>query len=316
MKKTIRDFDFNGHTAIVRCDFNVPLDAEGKITDDTRIAGAVPTIRYLMEHGAKIVLMSHLGRPDGEPKKEFSLAPVAGDLSEKLGVPVWFKSVPNVIDDSIKAKAASLKPGEIMLLENTRFRKEEDSKDKGLQAPFAKELASLADVFVNDAFGTAHRHHASTAGIADYIPSVMGFLIEKELKYLGDALENPKRPLIAILGGAKVADKITVIENLLGKADTILIGGGMAFTFLKALGVSIGKSILDKDGIELAEALIKKAEAVKVRLLLPVDILAAEAFDNNAASKEFDVRVSDGIEDGWIGLDIGPETIKIFTDEI
>jgi len=316
MKKTIRDFDFNGQTAIVRCDFNVPLDAEGRITDDNRIVGAIPTIRYLMEHSAKIILMSHLGRPKGEPKAEFSLAPVAADLSSKLGVHVWFKSVPTVIDDEIREKAASLKPGEIMLLENTRFRKEDDVKDVALQAPFAKELASLADVFVNDAFGTAHRHHASTAGVADYIPAVMGFLIEKELKYLGEALDNPKRPLIAILGGAKVADKIPVIENLLTKADTILIGGGMAYTFLKALGVGIGKSLLDEEGIDFAGSLIDKAKEAGVKLLLPLDTVAAPEFNNDSPSEVFIDTPEEGIPDDQMGLDIGPETVDVFTGEI
>ena len=316
MKKTIRDFDFNGKTAIVRCDFNVPLNKEGQITDDTRIVGALPTIQYLVEHGAKVILMSHLGRPDGVPKEEFSLAPVAEDLSAKLGTEVWFKSVPTVIDDSIKEKAASLNPGEIMLLENTRFRKEEDSKDKAVQAPFAKELASLADVFVNDAFGTAHRHHASTAGVADYIPAVMGFLIEKELKYLGEALENPKRPLVAILGGAKVADKISVIESLLTKVDTLLIGGGMAYTFLKAQGIGIGKSILDQDGIDLAASLIEQAKKANISLLLPVDVIAAAEFNNDSPSEVCAINMQGGVPDSLMGLDIGPETIDLFTKEI
>jgi len=316
MKKTIRDFDFNGHTAIVRCDFNVPLDAEGRITDDNRIVGALPTIKYLIEHGAGIILMSHLGRPKGEPKPEFSLAPVAEDLSSKLGVPVWFKSAPAVIDDEVKAKAASLKPGEIMLLENTRFRKEEDVKDIALQEPFAKELASLADVFVNDAFGTAHRHHASTAGVADYIPAVMGFLIEKELKYLGEALDNPKRPFIAILGGAKVADKIPVIENLLTKADTIIIGGGMAYTFHRARGIGIGKSLLDEEGIEFAGSLIDRAKELGVKLLLPVDTVAALEFNNDSPSEVYEDAPGKGVPEDHMGLDIGPETIKLFTDEI
>jgi 3-phosphoglycerate kinase len=316
MKKTIRDFDFNGRTAIVRCDFNVPLDAGGRITDDNRIVGALPTIKYLMEHGAKIILMSHLGRPKGEPKMEFSLAPVAEDLSSKLGVPVWFKSVPTVIDDEIKAKAESLKPGEIMLLENTRFRKEEDVKDIALQAPFAEELASLADVFVNDAFGTAHRHHASTAGVADYIPAVMGFLIEKELKYLGEALEDPKRPFLAILGGAKVSDKIPVIENLLTKADTIIIGGGMAYTFHKARGIGIGKSLLDEEGIEFAGSLLEKAKEMGVKLLLPVDTVAALEFNNDSPAEVYIDAPGKGIPDDHMGLDIGPQTIELFTNEI
>ena len=311
--KTIRDIDFEGKTAIVRCDFNVPLDQEGRITDDRRIEGALPTIRYLTEHGAKVILMSHLGRPNGEAKPEFSLAPVARDLSEKLGKQILFESVPTVINDEIKAKVAALKPGDIMLLENTRFRKEEDDKDLNIQKPFAEELASLADVFVNDAFGTAHRHHASTAGVADYIPSVMGFLIEKELKYLGDALNDPKRPFVAILGGAKVADKIKVIDSLLNKADTVLIGGGMAFTFLKAEGFEIGKSILDADGLDLARELLNKAKEKGIPFLLPVDVKAATAFDNDASAEIVDVA---SIPADEMGLDIGPETVKIFADEI
>jgi len=316
MKQTVRDIDFGGKTALVRCDFNVPLDKEGFITDDTRIAGALPTIKYLVEHGAKTILMSHLGRPDGEPKKEFSLAPVAADLSAKLGAPVWFESVPEVINDEIRAKAASLQPGEVMLLENTRFRKEEDSKDLTIQAPFAKELASLADVFVNDAFGTAHRHHASTAGVADYIPAVMGFLIEKELKYLGEALENPKRPFVAILGGAKVADKIAVIENLITKVDTLLIGGGMAYTFLKAQGCQIGKSILDKAGIEFAGSLITRAKEAGIRLFITVDVVAGEEFDNNTPYDVYEAVPPGGIPDDREGFDIGPKTREIFTQEI
>ena len=316
MKKTIRDFDFSGKTAIVRCDFNVPLDAEGRITDDTRIVGALPTIRYLREHGAGIILMSHLGRPDGEAKKEFSLAPVAEDISKELGIPVWFKSVASVIDDEVRAKAKSLGPGEVMLLENTRFRKEEDAKDLAVQEPFAKELASLADVFVNDAFGTAHRHHASTAGVAAYIPAVMGFLIEKELKYLGDALNDPKRPFVAILGGAKIADKIPVIESLIEKADTLLIGGGMAYTFFKAEGIEIGKSLLDADGIGFAGSLIDKAGKAGVKLLLPVDVNAAEEFNNDSPSAIVEIGETGGVPQDMMGLDIGPKTMALFAGEI
>jgi len=316
MKKTIRDFDFSGKTAIVRCDFNVPLDAEGRITDDTRIVGALPTIRYLREHGAGIILMSHLGRPDGEAKKEFSLAPVAEDISKELGIPVWFKSVASVIDDEVRAKAKSLGPGEVMLLENTRFRKEEDAKDLAVQEPFAKELASLADVFVNDAFGTAHRHHASTAGVAAYIPAVMGFLIEKELKYLGDALNDPKRPFVAILGGAKIADKIPVIESLIEKADTLLIGGGMAYTFFKAEGIEIGKSLLDADGIGFAGSLIDKAGKAGVKLLLPVDVNAAEEFNNDSPSAIVEINETGGVPQDMMGLDIGPKTMALFAGEI
>ena len=316
MKLTIRDFDFQGKTALVRCDFNVPLDSDGNITDDTRIVGALPTLRYLIEHGAKLILMSHLGRPKGEAKSEFSLAPVAAELSKQLGLPVLFKSVPDVVNDDVRAKAASLQPGDVMLLENTRFRKEEDAKDVGVQEPFAKELASLGDVFVQDAFGTAHRHHASTAGIADYMPAVMGLLVEKELKYLGDALENPKRPFLAILGGAKVADKILVIESLIKKVDVLLIGGGMAYTFLKSQGSGIGKSILDEDGLKLAGTLIAKAAESGVKLLLPTDVLTAAAFDNDAPSSVYSVVPPDGIPDDRMGLDIGPETRGVFVNEI
>ncbi|MDR3363678.1 MAG: phosphoglycerate kinase [Clostridiales Family XIII bacterium] len=313
MKQTIRDFDFKGRTALVRCDFNVPLDAEGNITDDTRIVGALPTIQYLVSHGARVILMSHLGRPKGEPKKEFSLAPVAADLAKKLGRHVWFQSVETVLGDEVRAHAASLAPGDVMLLENTRFRKEEDDKDKEVQAPFARQLAALADVFVNDAFGTAHRHHASTAGVADYIPAVMGFLIEKELKYLGEALENPKRPLVAILGGAKVSDKILIIENLIKKVDALLIGGGMAYTFLKSEGYEIGRSLLDADGLGLAQKLLADAKAGGVEFLLPVDVKAAAAFDNDAPSGI--CKISE-IPADMQGLDIGPETARLFAEKI
>jgi len=292
------------------------LDADGYITDDTRIVGALPTIRYLIEHGAKLILMSHLGRPKGEAKSEFSLAPVAAELSKQLGRPVLFDSVPEVVDDSVKAKAAALQPGDVMLLENTRFRKEEDAKDVSVQEPFAKELASLGDVFVQDAFGTAHRHHASTAGIADYMPAVMGLLVEKELKYLGDALENPKRPFVAILGGAKVADKILVIESLIKKVDVLLIGGGMAYTFLKAKGCGIGKSLLDEDGLKLADSLLKMADEKGVKLLLPTDVLTAAAFDNDAPSSVYRTAPPAGIPDDRMGLDIGPETTETFACEI
>ena len=316
MKQTIRDIDFKGKAALVRCDFNVPLDEACGITDDTRIVGALPTIRYLIDHGAKVILMSHLGRPDGVPKPELSLAPVAAELSEKLGIHVWFKSAPEVVDGEVREHAASLQEGEVMLLENTRFRKEDDAKDEAVQAPFAKELASLADVFVNDAFGTAHRHHASTAGVAEYIPAVMGFLIEKELKYLGEALDNPKRPFVAILGGAKVADKIPVIESLIKKADTLLIGGGMAYTFLKAQGCEIGKSLLDADGIGLADSLLKNAADLGVRLILPTDVVATETFDNDAPACVYSVYPPDGIPEDRMGLDIGPETTAVFAQEI
>ncbi|MDR1798009.1 MAG: phosphoglycerate kinase [Clostridiales Family XIII bacterium] len=313
MKKTVRDIDVAGKTVLVRCDFNVPLDADGHITDDTRIVGALPTIEYLIGQGAKVILMSHLGRPDGEAKPEFSLAPVAAELAKRLGREVWFKSVPQVVDDAVKAKAAALAPGDVMLLENTRFRKEEDTKDLAVQAPFAQELASLGEIFVNDAFGTAHRRHASTASVADYIPAVTGFLIEKELQFLGAALDDPKRPFVAILGGAKVADKIKVIESLLAKADTLLIGGGMAYTFLKAQGYEIGKSILDADGIALAGELLEKAKAAGVELLLPVDVKAADAFENDSPAGDY--KISE-IPKERMGLDIGPETKALFAAKV
>jgi 3-phosphoglycerate kinase len=313
MKKTIKDIDVKGKIVLVRCDFNVPLNDDGVITDDTRIVGALPTIQYLIGEGAKIILMSHLGRPDGAPSEAFSLRPVAEALTKKLGRPVWFESVAAVVDEEVKAKAASLLPGEVMLLENTRFRKEEDCKDKDAQRPFAEQLASLAEVYVNDAFGSAHRHHASTAGVADYIPAVSGFLIEKEVKFLGEALENPKRPFVAILGGAKVADKIKVIENLLKKVDTLLIGGGMAYTFLKAEGFEVGRSILDAESLDLAKSLIEKAKEENAELLLPVDVNAAAAFENDAPAF---IRNADEIPPDLMGLDIGPETIGLFADRI
>jgi 3-phosphoglycerate kinase len=309
MKKTIRDIEVNGKRCIVRCDFNVPLDAEGRITDDNRIVGSLPTITYLLENGASVILFSHLGRPKGEPKPEFSLKPVAEDLEKRLGVPVWFKSAPTVIDDDVKAKAASLKPGEVVLLENTRYVKGETEND----ANFAKELANLADIFVADAFGSAHRAHSSTTGIADYLPTVSGFLMEKETQFLGDALENPKRPLVAILGGAKVADKILVIRALLNKVDTLLIGGGMSYTFFKSMGFEIGTSILDESGVELASDLLKEAADKGVKMILPVDIVTSDEFSNDGVTA---VCPSDKIPKDRMGLDIGPETIRIFREEI
>jgi 3-phosphoglycerate kinase len=257
--------------------------------------------------------MSHLGRPKGEPKPEFSLKPVAADLSRRLDTDSWFKSAPEVIDDEVRAKAASLKAGEIMLLENTRYRKEEDSKDAAVQEPFAKDLAQLGDIFVNDAFGTAHRRHASTASVADYIPAVTGFLIEKELKFLGGALSEPKRPFIAILGGAKVADKIQVIESLLEKADTLIVGGGMAYTFLKAKGFEIGTSLLDADGIDLAKGLMDKAAAKGVEFLLPVDVVVGDEF---APDTPHDDCAADAMPSGRMGLDIGPKTCALFAERV
>ena len=308
MKKTVRDIDWNGKTAVMRCDFNVPMK-EGKITDDTRIRAALPTIQYLMENGAAVVLMSHLGRPKGEANPEFTLKPVADRLSEYLGTDVKFVASDAVVDDAVKAAASSLKGGEVMLIENVRYRADEEKND----ADFAKSLASLGDIFVQDAFGTAHRAHASTTGIADYIPAVSGFLIEKELKFLGNAVENPERPFAAIMGGAKVADKIPVITNLLDKVDMLLIGGGMLFTFLKAQGYSIGKSLLDEEGLTLAVDILKLAEDKGVKLLLPVDVVCADEFSNESA---YDTYPVDAIPDDRMGMDIGPESIRLYTDAL
>lgn len=308
MKKTVRDVEVKGKKVIVRCDFNVPMK-DGKITDDTRIKAALPTIGYLLENGAAVILMSHMGRPKGEAKMEFSLAPVAERLSGYLETEVRFKSSPEVVDDEIKKEAASLKAGEVFLLENVRFRKEETDNNP----EFAKELASLAEIFVQEAFGTAHRAHASTAGIAAYLPAVSGFLIEKEVKFLGSAVENPKRPFVAIMGGAKVGDKIPVIENLLTKVDALIIGGGMSYTFYKAMGLEIGTSILDADNVELAKSLIEKAEKLGVKLLLPIDIVCAKEFDNNSESKVFD---KESIPYDYMGLDIGPETIELYREAL
>ena len=308
MKKTIKDIDVKGKRVVVRCDFNVPMQ-DGAITDDNRIVAALPTIKYLVENGAKIVLMSHMGRPKGEPKMEFTLAPVAKRLEELLGQPVKFISCPEVVNDEVKEAVATLADGEVMLLENVRFRKEETDNDAG----FAKELASLGEIFVQEAFGTAHRAHASTAGIADYLPAVSGFLIEKEVKFLGSAVENPERPFVAIMGGAKVGDKIPVIENLLQKVDTLIIGGGMAYTFFKSIGLEIGKSILDADNIELAGKLLEKAEAMGVKMLIPVDTVCAADFDNDAETLICD---RDAIPADMEGLDIGPKTVELYKEAL
>ncbi|MBR5489330.1 MAG: phosphoglycerate kinase, partial [Firmicutes bacterium] len=283
MKKTVKDINVQGKRVIVRCDFNVPMK-EGVITDDIRIVSALPTVKYLMEQGAKVILMSHMGRPEGEPNMKYTLKPVADRLTELLGQEVLFVSSPVVVDEAVKAAAAQLEEGRVMLLENVRFRKEETKNG----ADFAKELASLADIFVNDAFGTAHRAHSSTAGVADYLPAVSGFLIEKEVEFLGNAVENPKRPFVAIMGGAKVGDKIPVIENLLKKVDTLIIGGGMSYTFYKAEGLEIGTSILDKDSLEIAPQLLKKAEEAGVKMLLPVDVVVADEFNNDAKTAVVD----------------------------
>lgn len=309
VKKTVRDIDLKGKKVIVRCDFNVPLDSEGNITDDIRITAALPTIKYLIEENAKVILMSHMGRPDGEPNMKYTLKPVAERLETLLNKDVIFESTPMVVDDNIRRISNELKEGQILLLENLRFRKEETKNGEN----FSKELASLADIFVNDAFGTAHRAHSSTAGIAEYLPAVSGFLIEKEVEFLGNAVEKPERPFIAIMGGSKVGDKILVIENLLKKVDTLIIGGGMMFTFFKALGLETGKSILDTDNIKLAGDLIDKAEKMGVKLLLPIDTVVADKFDNDANRK---VCSRENIPEDMMGLDIGPESVKLFTDEI
>ena len=308
MKKTVRDIDVAGKKCLVRCDFNVPMK-DGKITDDFRIVSALPTIQYLVENKACVILMSHMGKPKGEPKPELSLRPVAERLTELLGQEVKFSSCPTVVCDHIRETAAALQPGEVMLLENTRYRKEETKSEE----PFTGELASLGELFVNDAFGTAHRDHSSTAGIARYLPTVSGFLIEKEVKYLGDALSNPERPFVAIMGGAKVGDKIKVIENLLTKVDSLIIGGGMMFTFFKAMGLEIGKSILDEESIDIASNLIALAEEKGVKLLLPVDAVCADKFANDAYIEVFP---RDRVPKDMMGLDIGPESIKLFRNEI
>ena len=307
-KKTIEDIDVKGKKVLARCDFNVPLK-DGEITNDKRIVAALPTIKYLMEHGAKVILCSHLGRPKGEYKPEFSLAPVAKRLSEYLGVEVKLAEDAEVVGPNAKAMAAELKDGEVMLLENVRYRAEETKNEEN----FSKELASLADIFVNDAFGTAHRAHCSTTGVAAYLPAVCGYLIQKEIKFMGGALANPKRPLVAILGGAKVSDKIGVIENLIDKCDTIIIGGGMAYTFMKYLGHNIGTSLLEADWVEKAGEMMKKAEDKGVEFLIPVDNKVGKEYDENTEAK---VVSSDDIPDGWMGLDIGPKTQEVFADAI
>ena len=308
MKKTIKDIDVSSKRVIVRCDFNVPLD-DGKITDNSRITASIPTIKYLLDHDAKVILISHLGRPKGKADPQFSLKPVAKELNRLLGQDVIFASVDTVINNEVKQSADNMKPGEIMLLENIRFRKEEQENDP----QFAKELASYGDIFVNDAFGTAHRAHASTAGIADYLPAVLGFLLESELKYLGDVLENPKKPFISIIGGSKVSDKIKVINSLMKTADTVLIGGGMAFTFFKAQGKDIGKSIVDETSLDLALEIEENAKKMGVQFILPVDVVAASEFSNDAKIEICDVN---HIPHDMMGLDIGPKTVELFAEKI
>ena len=306
-KKTIRDIDLKGKRVLVRCDFNVPMDENQNITDNRRIVAALPTIKYLIEQECKIVLCSHLGRPKGEFKKEFSLAPVAVELSKQLGQEVLMAT--DVIGENAKTLAENLKPGQVMLIENVRFHKEETENDP----EFAKQLANFGEIFVNDAFGTAHRAHASTEGVSHYLPAVSGFLIEKELKFLGDALENPERPFISILGGSKVSDKIGVIDSLLEKVDELLIGGGMSYTFYKALGYSVGNSICEDDKIDLAKELMEKAKAKNVKMLLPIDNKLGKEFSANTETMVVD---RESIPDGWEGLDIGPKTIELYTEEL
>ena len=306
-KKTVKDIDLKGKKVFVRCDFNVPMDENQNITDNTRIVAALPTIKYLLEQNSKIILASHLGRPKGEVKPEFSLKPVAKELSKLLGKEVIMAN--DVIGEDAMTKAENLKEGEIMLLENVRFHREETDNDP----EFAKKLASMAEVFVNDAFGTAHRAHASTTGIADYIPGVAGFLIEKELKFLGNAINNPERPFVAILGGAKVSDKIGVIDSLLDKVDTLMIGGGMAYTFFKAQGYSVGNSLCEEEKTGLALDAMEKAKQKGVKLLLPVDTKVGKEFKPDTESKT--VAWTD-IPDGWEGFDIGEKTIEMFKNEL
>lgn len=306
-KKSVEDIDVAGKRVLVRCDFNVPFDGEGNISDPKRIDEALKTIRYLIDHHAKVILCSHLGRPKGEFNPKYSLAPVAEYLSKVLGQPVQMAK--DVIGDSAKTICASLKDGEVALLENVRFHKEEEKNDP----EFSKALASLAEIYVNDAFGTAHRAHASTAGVAAYLPAVCGYLIQKEITVMGNALANPKRPFIAILGGAKVSDKIGVISNLLDKVDTLIIGGGMAYTFMKALGYSIGTSICEDDKLDLAQEMMTKAKEKNVKFLIPLDNVVADKYDENA---NHHVADSDQIPDGWMGLDIGPKTQELFTSAL
>ena len=306
-KKTIRDIDLKGKKVFVRCDFNVPMDENQNITDNTRIVAALPTIKYLLEQNCKIILASHLGRPKGEFKPEFSLKPVAVELSKLLGKEVIMAK--DVIGEDATTKAANLKEGEIMLLENVRFHREETDNDP----EFAKKLASMAEIYVNDAFGAAHRAHASTAGIANYLPAVAGFLIEKELTVLGNAINNPERPLVAILGGAKVSDKIGVIDSLLDKVDTLMIGGGMAYTFFKAQGYGVGNSLCEEDKIDLALGAMEKAKNKGVKLILPVDTKVGKEFKPDTESKTVPWTE---IPDGWEGFDIGEKTIEIFKEEL
>lgn len=309
MKKTVRDINIAGKRILARFDFNVPTDENGNITDDTRIVAALPTIRYILDNGGSLVAMSHLGRPKGSPDEKYSLMPVAKRLAVLLDKDIVFAKSNEVVDDKVLERASMLKPGEMMLIENVRFR-EEETKNKD---EFSKQLAKLGDIFVNDAFGTAHRAHCSTAGVAKYLQGVSGFLIEKEVKFLHEVVESPERPFLAIMGGAKVADKIPVIENLINKVDSLIIGGGMAYTFIKAEGMSIGKSILDDDSLELCRTILAKARKKDVRILLPVDVVCASEFKNESVKEIVSVE---NIPKDMMGLDIGPKSVEIFRKEI
>ncbi|MGG7098150.1 phosphoglycerate kinase [Clostridium sardiniense] len=307
-KKTIEDINVNGKKVLVRCDFNVPLK-DGVITDENRLNGALPTIKYLVDNGAKVILCSHMGKPKGEPKPELSLAPVAKRLSEMLGKEVVFAADDNVVGENAKKAVSEMKDGDVVLLENTRYRKEETKNGE----EFSKELASLAEIFVNDAFGTAHRAHCSTVGVTDFIDTaVCGYLIQKELKFLGSAVESPERPFVAILGGAKVSDKIAVINNLLDKVDTLIIGGGMAYTFLKAQGYEIGTSLVEEDRVDYAREMIEKAKAKGVNFLLPVDHRVAPEFKDMEAT----ITEDQNIPAGNMGLDIGPKTDELYANAV
>jgi len=309
-KKSVEDIQVTGKRVLVRCDFNVPLDENRNITDETRIDGALPTIKYLADNGAKVILCSHMGKPKGEPKPELSLAPVAKSLSQKLGKEVVFAADANVVGENAKKAVAEMKDGDIVLLENTRYRAEETKNVD----EFSKELASLADIFVNDAFGTAHRAHCSNVGVTKYLDTaVAGYLIQKEIEFLGNAVNNPVRPCVAILGGSKVSSKISVINNLLEKVDTLIIGGGMAYTFMKALGEEVGDSLLEADYIDYAKEMMDKAKAKGVKLLIPVDTVVAKEFSNDA---EYKTVERGGIEAGWQGLDIGEKTIALYKDAV
>ncbi len=308
-KKTLKDMDVKGKKVLVRVDYNVPMNSEGVITDDIRIRSSLPTVEYLLENGAAVILMSHLGRPKGEPKEEFSMLPVANKLSQLLKKEVVFADDDRVVSDKVREMAKGLNPGDVMLLQNTRFRKEEEKNEDS----FAKELASLADLYVNDAFGTSHRAHASNVGVSKYLPSALGYLVEKEVSIMGKALEDPERPFVAILGGAKVSDKIGVIENLLSKVNAIIIGGGMAFTFLRAKGYEVGTSLLEEDKVQLAKELMEKAKANGVAMVLPVDVVVAGEFKNDTS---FRTVLADGIPSDMMGLDIGSESIELFESVI